>query len=249
MIILGADLGQLADQSALTAIKTIPRPGLQPFYDIFYLKKFPLRTSYMIVAQEIKRVMEIIAKQPEGLLDLNYTPEEAQLVVDASGVGRPVVDYFHTLGVYCLPVTITGGSLTSQSDDGGYHVPKMGLISSLQILFQTGRIKLPKAQTQEGKNSISQFVEELQNFKMKKTRTKADTAESQGKMHDDLILSAALAAWWSMQCAGDSFEDIKTPKPEDVRLREAEIAYGLKQKEEKEQSLMVEDWDWKDNDF
>jgi hypothetical protein len=156
MIVLGLDLGQLADSSALSAIKTIERPGLQPLYDIFYLKKFPLRTSYMDVAKETKRVMELISKQPEGLLSSNYQPEDCQLVVDASGVGRPVVDYFNTLSVFCIPVTITGGSLSSESDDGGYHVPKMGLISSLQILFQTGRIKLPKSKA----TVVNQFVEE-----------------------------------------------------------------------------------------
>jgi hypothetical protein len=65
-------------------------------------------------------------------------------------------------------------------------------------------------------------------------------------MHDDLVLSVALAAWWSMQCAGDSFEEIQVFKTEDIKMRDAEIAHGLQQKELQDNSEnSIEDWSWR----
>src|SRR5437762_13335807 len=74
------------------------------------------------------------------------------LVVDATGVGRPVVDLLRRAGLPCrlMPVTITAGDKET-SDSGTWRVPKRDLITGLLILLQREEIDicghLPEAET------------------------------------------------------------------------------------------------------
>ena len=60
---------------------------------------------------------------------------EATLVVDQTGVGRPVVEMLMRAPVPAriVPVTITAGSAITRAEDGSFHVPKKVLVTSLQI--------------------------------------------------------------------------------------------------------------------
>ena len=83
-----------------------------------------------------------------------------------------------------------GGSDSGSGDD--YRVPKRDLVSTLQVLFQAGRLKvagdLPEART---------LTEELLNFKVTiNAKTAHDSYESWREgIHDDLVLAVALACW------------------------------------------------------
>jgi len=92
--------------------------------------------------------------------------------------------------------TATGlrGLLFTKNDSSGddYRVPKRDLVSTLQVLFQAGRLKvagdLPEART---------LTEELLNFKVTiNAKTAHDSYESWREgIHDDLVLAVALACW------------------------------------------------------
>jgi hypothetical protein len=178
--LLGLDLGQSQDYTALTITETVPQPGGKaPHYHTRHIERFPLGTSYPAI---VARLSEMVRRPP--LVD-NYL-----LVADQTGVGRPVVDMLIAAGVRVVPVTITGGNEVTETDDG-YHVPKRDLVSVLQVTLQTGRLQFAK-----GLPAVAQLVQELLEFQVKITASANDTygAWREGT-HDDLVLSLALALW------------------------------------------------------
>ena len=78
-------------------------------------------------------------------------------------------------------------------DSGFWQVPKKDLVSTLQVLLQSRRIKvapsLPESQT---------LVQELMSFRAKATLASNDTLDAWREgPHDDLVLAVAIAAWQS----------------------------------------------------
>ena len=186
---VGLDLGQVSDYSALVIMerpvwhpRTLHDP--KPVYAVRHLYRFPLGTSYPDVVQEMYRLLS----QPE-LRDCVFT-------VDQTGVGRAVVDLIsHELGnkVTCLfaPITITAGHAVASGNGTGYHVPKKELVSTVQVLLQARRLQIAS-----GLEHAETLVRELQNFKVKITLARNETFEAWREgVHDDLVLSLALAAW------------------------------------------------------
>ena len=203
---IGLDLGQAADYSALAVLERIipqapapasygthelwrdgqpiapPRTPLPPVYHGRHLERFPLGTPY--------------PKIIEGVTARLATPalQGATLILDATGVGRPVVDMFRAAGLKPVPVTITGGEAVTRTDDGYWHVPKRDLVGAVQVLLQSARLKfaaeLPLVQT---------LTQELLNFKVKiSAQTAHDSYGSwRENEHDDLVLAVALAAWYA----------------------------------------------------
>jgi len=175
---LGLDLGQAKDYTALTIIE---RPPGMPFkYNVRSLKRFPIGTSYPEIVDKICKV----TKHPDVQPNL--------LVIDATGVGAPIADMFRQKNLNFIPVIITGADKVSR-DQRAVRVPKRDLISTLQVLLQTKKLKiagsLPEAQI---------LIEELLNFQVKISVTGHDSygAWREGT-HDDLILATSLACWAS----------------------------------------------------
>jgi hypothetical protein len=133
-------------------------------------------------------------------------PPRLHLVVDATGVGLPVVDLFTRVvessairRASLIGVTITGGFEARQADprraEGGrylqWHVPKRELVGTMQSLIQSERLKvasrLPESAT---------LLEELQTFRI---RLSEAGNESYGawreRDHDDTVLALSLACW------------------------------------------------------
>lgn len=135
----GVDLGQANDYTALAIAERVvpamtgddgPMPlGLQPDYHVCALDRAPLGTPYPVISKSIARMFNRPPLASSGAL-----------VVDATGVGRPVVDNMRQEGLSPVAVTITGGNKVT----GGlrsYRVPKADLISGLIVLFQARRIR------------------------------------------------------------------------------------------------------------
>jgi hypothetical protein len=172
MYLLGLDLGQAADYSALAIAKRQEERGVAS-YQMPWLERFELGTSYpAIVTAVVARVGQLATQEPT-------VPRV--LVVDATGVGRPVVDLLVRAkpAARLIAVTITG-------------VPKRELVSTAQVFLQGRRLaiadKLPEAAT---------LTRELLAFQVK---ISAETAhDSYGAWregsHDDLVLAVALALW------------------------------------------------------
>jgi hypothetical protein len=117
--------------------------------------------------------------------------EDPELLVDATGVGRPVIDLFRGQGLSYKAITITGGNSVTRVA-GGYGVPKRDLVGALEVPFHSGRLKVAA-----GLRLWETLRGELQTFRRKVSLTTGmDTYEHWRESdHDDLVLAAALACW------------------------------------------------------
>jgi hypothetical protein len=113
------------------------------------------------------------------------------LLVDATGVGRPVVDMFDQAGLEPKAITITGGDTVTQ-DGREIRAPKRDLAMAVQVLLQNRRLTFAAALP-----LLDVLTTELQNFEVKITTTAHDTYEAWREgIHDDLVLAVALACWY-----------------------------------------------------
>jgi hypothetical protein len=179
--IVGLDLGQTQDFTALAVLER-SGPLEEPDLAVRHLHRYPLATAYTAIVPAVVR--------------LTNTPPLAgncMLVVDQTGVGRPLVELLlKEPGVpRVVPVTITGGHEVTMLPDRSFHVPKKELVTALQLLLQGRRLRvaasLPDAEL---------LMRELSNFQVKITEAANETfgAWREG-VHDDLVLAVALACW------------------------------------------------------
>ncbi len=122
----------------------------------------------------------------------------AVLVVDKTGVGRPVLDELREAGLDPIGVTLTGGDAVSR-DGGDYRVPKRDTVAALQMLMMQGRLRIPRHMPH-----ADDLVAELENFRLTiNIATGHDSYEAwRTHEHDDLVLAACLAAWYWRHEAG-----------------------------------------------
>jgi hypothetical protein len=149
-------------------------------YASSHLDRLTLGTPYPAVGDHVQKLLKTPALQG------------AQLVVDATGVGRPVVDMLRQRGLQPVPITITGGDQTVY-DHGGWWVPKRDLVAAVQVLLQTERLKFAA-----GIPMVSVLVQELLAFRVKIDPLTAHDSYGAWRegAHDDLLLAVAVAAWY-----------------------------------------------------
>jgi hypothetical protein len=148
-------------------------------YHLRDLRRFPLGTPYPDIVEWVAGLME--HPQLRG----------ATLVVDATGVGAAVLDLLRDRGLGPVPVWITAGERAEGVGDG-WRVPKRDLVAVVQVLLQTGRLKLAA-----GLPEVVTLAGELRAFSVKFTPGGRDVygVWREGQ-HDDLVLALALACWW-----------------------------------------------------
>lgn len=197
----GLDLGQASDYTALVIIERYmpetPEPGLEgkPCYALRHAERWR-GVPYTELVVKVGNLVQRIGG--------------CKLVVDATGVGRPVIDLFRLGKMPSLvPVTIHGGSAESWDDEfRGWRVPKRDLVGTLSILLQQNRLRVAAALP-----LAAVLVQELRTFRV--TIDSATSHESFSSWresdHDDLVLGSALAVWYAEKIGGLSVRAI-TPR-------------------------------------
>lgn len=199
---VGLDLGQVNDYSALAVVERVQvlPPGVslehyerhreRPEYmlptlteevRVVHLQRWQLGTPYHAVVDEVTTLM-----RTEQLTD-------ALLSVDATGVGRGVMDMFRDaymsgrMGSY-PPQAIT---ITAGEKSHGSNVTKRDLLSALLLPIQQGRLRIAAGL------ALGDVLErELTSFRMRLSTGGRDTYEVQrreGEGHGDLVIAVALA--------------------------------------------------------
>lgn len=185
--LVGLDLGQANDFSAW-AVALQHDNGEEPAsYDVPHLDRIR-GARYPAVVDHTRVLIEaLLAQDPRP---------DVELVVDFTGVGRPVCDLLidAELGAKVTLVTITGGDAVTRGERGEWRVPKRDLASVVQVALQSSRLRigaeLPLAET---------LTQELTNFKVKIALNGHDSyaagADWRDGNHDDLGLALAMALW------------------------------------------------------
>jgi hypothetical protein len=185
--VMGLDLGQANDYSAWIVAERTEPPNADVRYDVRHIDRVRAARYPAIVEHTTELVDHLTSGDPMSRL---------HLVVDYTGVGRPVADMLVAAKLACklTLVTITSGVEVIRGERGERRVPKRDLASTVQVLLQEQRLhiaeQLPHART---------LTDELVNFKVKISLTGHDSYGAgddwrEGN-HDDLVLALALACW------------------------------------------------------
>jgi hypothetical protein len=183
----GLDIGRRQDPAALVILDRQHTPTGQrdPVTYQFnfelnlvvrHAETFPLGLPYLELVRRIRSLIK---------------PGQT-LVVDASGVGDPIVELLR-LGrhspqgdggaIQIYPIVITGGRTPTDSIQGGQNVPRKNLITNLRILWEKQVIKIP--QSMYGKERLLDQLVHLEDHPTQK--------------EDDLAIALSLAAWKASQ--------------------------------------------------
>jgi hypothetical protein len=192
---VGLDLGQRQDFTAVAVVQRTVGYAREfdhakwmencyparTTYSAPYLERMPLGMAYPDVVERVRTIV----RHPQLM-------GAATLVVDATGVGGPVVDLLRRaqLGCPIVAATITGGD--RETRDGEYYrVPKRDLISGLQVMLQQGELAVA-ARLQEAPT----LVKEMLDMRVKISASGHDSYSAWREgAHDDLVLALALAVW------------------------------------------------------
>jgi hypothetical protein len=197
--IIGLDLGQTSDFTALAVLEKSPlldpkgylvrdQDGrLLDVYDCVHLGRYPLGTPYPTIVADVAALTRRSELKPAR-------GDSLALAIDQTGVGVAVVDMFRREK---MPAEVVGVMITSSSgsrwDEGGKKasVAKIELVGLVQAGLQTGRLKVVPSL-----KFASLLKAELLNFQVKITPSANEVFLTWREgAHDDLVLAVAMAAW------------------------------------------------------
>ena len=186
-LILGLDLGEVKDFTALVALRLTreaqPNRTMRREYLCGLICRWPLRTGYEAIIEDVRAIAA------------NLT-QPADLVIDATGAGRPVVQMFRRaqLGLKSMvPVVITAGHRTHRDPEGYWNVAKSELVSALLSCAESSRIRfVPEL------SLAPALIKELRAFTRKVHRTTKNESFEHLRTadHDDMVMATALAVWY-----------------------------------------------------
>lgn len=154
---------------------------------LLHTRRWPLNTSYPMIVEECAAELRPLR---------HYNQIGVDLLVDATGVGAPIVDLFRLNEQIPSPisVTITGGNETHSSRADCFNVPKKVLVMSGISLLETGRVRWPAQLPHRGI-----LESELRNFQMTFSANGHELFEAGRGAHDDLVLAYCMGCWWLLR--------------------------------------------------
>ena len=187
----GLDLGQANDYSTLAVVERVEMKGEWDAVAFAWKKHAQLRLRYLERIPLGTPYPEVVARTAR-VTGSGEIAGDCQLLVDATGVGRPVVDLLRGARLQCplVPAIITGG--TSESYAKGFrHVPKNNLITGLQIALQRGDLQIAGGMAY-GAALVAEMAE--MRVRISGQGNEQFAAWREGT-HDDLVFAVALACW------------------------------------------------------
>ena len=201
--VIGLDIGQVNDATAAVGLEVVPTVAKLPYigqdpetgiltdrtmevegppceFLVRDLTRFPLGMEYPAI---IDATASIVRRVPG-----------ATLVVDQTGVGRPIYDALVSRALAPIGVTIVGGA-TARWEGRQAWVPKGDLISGVQLALEQRRMRFAGKLV-----AVEQLIKELlsMEFKVSIAGNVQYGAWREGT-NDDLVLALAIAAWFGEQ--------------------------------------------------
>ncbi len=207
----GLDFGQAKDFCALACVKRVPNPTPRPkrawAYDVLHLESWELGTSYVDIVGDVEK--RFATPKLRG----------SNLVPDATGLGRPMCDLLRSRRVKAriVPVTTTAGKLASRNEETGiWNVPKVDLVTTLQLLMQDNLVRVDSRLKLAGR-----LKKELQEFRVKITTARNETFGAESSQHDDLVFALMLSTWLGERDGGGIQAGIGVPPAGEGTLAES----------------------------
>jgi len=212
---IGVELGQVSDVTAIAVVESLTLPFLRseeirerrwvsvrPVYQgpdgkevrdhppvnfaLRHLERIPAGVSYPEIVSRFEALHRQLRKPVT--------------VLDATGVGKAAVELFRKTNVSVSVFTLVAGDQTIR-DGSNYRIPKRDVISSTQVLLQTGRLKIARSLPH-----AALLARELVNFRFKVGQERSeDVLDWREGPDDDLVLALAIAAWEAERNPGLGF--------------------------------------------
>lgn len=197
--LIGVDLGETRDYTATVVLgcgrelqveeeDRYGRPEDAVYvwsYGVRLAERMPLHTKYPAVIRKI-----------ETLVQHQELFSRSTLIIDATGVGKPIVEQFIEENLCpTIGIVITGGQTVTRDKSGRFfHVPKTFLVSALSVLVGAERLQISSEL-----EHATILKQELLNFRVKTDqRTGHESFEAwRENQHDDLVLALSLCAWYA----------------------------------------------------
>jgi hypothetical protein len=212
---IGVELGQVSDVTAIAVVQSLTLPflrteeirekrwvSLRPVYQgpdgkevrdhppvnfaLRHLERIPADVSYPEIVSRVE--------------SLHGQLRKPAVVLDATGVGKAAVELFRRSNFNLSVFTLMAGDQMIQ-DGSSYRIPKRDVISTTQVLLQTGRLKIARSLPH-----AALLARELVNFHFKVGHTgPEDALDWREGPDDDLVLALAIAAWEAERNPGLGF--------------------------------------------
>jgi hypothetical protein len=195
---VGLDLGQKQDHSAVAVVERVQRDAKSVYYAVRGVQRVALGTPYPQVVERVR-----------GILSSDELYGRSSLVVDATGVGAPVVDALRPalagasrIAPEITAVTITGGERAAENRSTfgvqRWNVPKRDLVAGVQMLLERGELRIARELKEAGP-----LVRELLDIRATAKATgRVRIGADGGGEHDDLAIALALACWRAQRARG-----------------------------------------------
>lgn len=182
------DPGQRVDPAALVIVERLIRSRDAPTspqsfrWDVVHAEQWALGTPHTVVVEDVCATL--------GRDEL----ADARFIFDATGAGVVYEDLFRSLYRQgrlrrpAYPLVITAGTL-----DNGMHVAKRNLVGKYEAKLSNGQIAVRDIPLRDT------IAKQHERFRASISRSGVDTYEAarEGRDHDDLLLAAMLATYWT----------------------------------------------------
>jgi hypothetical protein len=176
---IGLDLGQSRDSTAIAVVRKVEEPGHKPTFQVGNVFRLPLGTTYP----------EIVSYVSNFILGSPRFRGKSELVIDLTGVGRPVFDMFRVQGLSPIGVCFTAGNGPGTNQGNIYSVPKGHLVSGLQSVLY-GQLKIRASLA-----DVPALIKEIEAFRVEFSETGHMRFNARSGAHDDMIMALAIAVW------------------------------------------------------
>ena len=190
-LVIGIDVGQQNDPTAIAVVEASVRAVIdheegrarnESHFFVRFLERMPLGTPYPHVAQRLGEIWLRVGQRAN---------RPARVFVDATGVGKPVVDALRAQ----LPlaeiwaVNFTRGQHRNENRRARkVTLGKAFLVNRLQVLLQDGRLHLPKG------SEARALAVELLTYEIRVDENAVDRYGAfRVGTHDDLVTALGLA--------------------------------------------------------
>jgi len=214
--IVSVDLGQLDDYTSIVVAELftrqnawlwqIDKPDLPPMINLKMPEDFvfvnnvgTVRNPNVCARLHIRHIERFRGKSYPDVARHMYALMRrspligAKMLVDATGVGRPVLQMIREGRVQCSGITITGGRDESRhpTDYRDWLVPKRLLIQSVDALMHRDAIKIAPELSE-----ATNLQYELNDFRSRiDPETGYESFSARTSEHDDVVLALAQICW------------------------------------------------------
>jgi hypothetical protein len=187
--IAGLDLGKLQDNAVLIVFEVREDENRKKIFVCILIWIWPTRTMFKQVGADILKIFS----------EDTFFGQEIILMFDRTGIGEVVAEIIETMparierhGV----VWTAGRNVTREGRD--YLTPKIELISSLQVAFESDQIhvssKIKHADT--FKMQLLNYRQYLSSHGHVKFEGGGETVEEGDPQKDDVVSAASMPIWW-----------------------------------------------------